>query len=146
VRGALEELLEELAEELGGRVKMFRQNRDLRFARDKSPYKTTTYGLIVDRPASLAGLYAQLSSGGLFAATGYYFLAPDQLDRFRDSAADEGIGPELERALAAVRAAGIETFGEGLKTAPRGYPRVGLLRHKLDMRVGASGEPPPQRR
>jgi hypothetical protein len=33
-----------------------------------------------------------------------------------------------------VQAAGIETFGEALKTAPRGYPRdhprVRLLRHK----------------
>ena len=135
VRGALEEMLEELAEEeLGGRVKIFRQNRDLRFSADKSPYKTTTYGLILDRPAGLAGLYAQLSSGGLFAGTGYHVLAPDQLERFRDAVADDGTGPELERAVAAAGEAGVETFGEALKTAPRGYPRdharVGLLRHR----------------
>ena len=43
-------MLEQLAEELGGRVKMFRQHRDVRFSADKSPYKTTTYGLILDRP------------------------------------------------------------------------------------------------
>jgi len=136
VRGALEAALEELADELGGRVKLFRQHRDTRFSADKSPYKTTTYGVIADRPdGSEASLYAQLSAGGLFAGTGYYVLASDQLARFRAGVLDDDAGPELERALAAVRAAGLETWGEALKTAPRGFPRdhprVVLLRHKL---------------
>ena len=134
VRGALETMLEQLADELGGHVKMFRQHRDIRFAADKSPYKTTTYGLIVERPDSLAALYAQLSASGLFAGTGYHVLAADQLTRFRDGIADDTAGPALEKAIATAEAAGIETFGEALKTAPRGYPRdhprVRLLRHK----------------
>jgi uncharacterized protein (TIGR02453 family) len=135
VRGELEALLEELADELGGRVKLFRQHRDTRFSRDKSPYKTTTYGVIADRPDGEASLYAQLSSGGLFAGTGYYQLAADQLARFREAVADDDSGPALERILADVGAAGLESWGESLKTAPRGYPRdhprVALLRHKL---------------
>jgi uncharacterized protein (TIGR02453 family) len=115
-------------------VKMFRQHRDIRFSADKSPYKTTTYGLIVGGPDSLASLYAQLSRRGLFAGTGYHFLAADQLTRFRDAIADDATGPGLERAIAGAEAAGLETFGDALKTAPRGYardhPRVRLLRHK----------------
>jgi uncharacterized protein (TIGR02453 family) len=146
VRGALEAMLEELADELGGRVKMFRQNRDVRFSADKSPYKTTTYGLIVDRPDSLAALYAQLSSAGLFAGTGYYALSADQLARMRDAIADDATGPALEEAIATARDAGQETFGEALKTAPRGYardhPRVHLLRHK-SMIAGSRLEPGP---
>jgi uncharacterized protein (TIGR02453 family) len=134
VRGALEALLEQLADELGGRVKLFRQHRDVRFSADKSPYKTTTYGLILGRPGGLASLYAQLSATGFFAGTGYHLLAADQLDRFRDAIADDTTGPELERAIAGAHAVGVETFGEALKTAPRGYPRdhprVRLLRHK----------------
>jgi uncharacterized protein (TIGR02453 family) len=134
VRGALEAMLEDLADELAGRVKMFRQHRDIRFSADKSPYKTTTYGLIADRPYSRAALYAQLSEQGLFAGTGYYMLSSDQLSRFRDAIVDDRTGPELEKAIAAAHHAGVETFGEGLKTAPRGYPRdhprVHLLRHK----------------
>jgi uncharacterized protein (TIGR02453 family) len=134
VRGALEAMLEQLADEFGGRVKMFRQHRDIRFSADKSPYKTTTYGLIVERPDSLAALYAQLSSAGLFAGTGYYVLAADQLERFREAVADRAAGPALEAVIAGVEAEGSETFGEALKTAPRGYPRdhprVILLRHK----------------
>jgi uncharacterized protein (TIGR02453 family) len=135
VRGELEALLEELADGLGGRVKLFRQHRDTRFSRDKSPYKTTTYGVIADRPDGEASLYAQLSSGGLFAGTGYHQLAADQLARFREAVADDESGPVLERILDAVHAADLESWGETLKTAPRGFPRdhprVTLLRHKL---------------
>jgi len=134
VRGELEAMLEELADELGGRVRMFRQNRDVRFSADKSPYKTTTYGLIIDRPESLAGLYAQLSGAGLFAGTGYHVLARDQLARFRDAIADDASGPALEAAVGAARAAGLELYGEALRTAPRGFPRdhprAELLRHR----------------
>jgi uncharacterized protein (TIGR02453 family) len=134
VRGALEALLEELADELGGHVKLFRQHRDTRFSPDKSPYKTVTYGVIADRPESLASLYLQLGAGGLFAGTGFYVLAADQLTRFRDAVAAEATGDALARILDDVHAAGIETWGSALKTAPRGYPRdhprAALLRHK----------------
>jgi uncharacterized protein (TIGR02453 family) len=113
---------------------MFRPNRDVRFSADKSPYKTATYGLIAERQDSLAALYAQLSVTGLFAGTGYHVLAADQLTRFRDAIADRAAGPALEKAIAGAEAAGLDTFGEALKTAPRGYPRdhprVHLLRHK----------------
>lgn len=134
VRGALEAMLEQLAGELGGHVKMFRAQRDIRFSADKSPYKTTAYGLILERPDGLAALYAQLSSSGLFAGSGYHLLAADQLTRMRDAVLDDTTGPALERAIAGAQAAGLETWGEALKTAPRGYPRehprMRLLRHK----------------
>jgi uncharacterized protein (TIGR02453 family) len=134
VRGALEAMLDELAGEVGGQVKMFRPNRDVRFSADKSPYKTTTYGLIVDRPASRAALYTQISSRGLFAGTGYRGFEADQLARWRDAIVDDAAGPALEQLIATATATGVEIFGEALKTAPRGYPRdhprVALLRHK----------------
>ena len=113
---------------------MFRQHRDVRFSRDKSPYKTTTYGVIADRPSSLAARYVSVSSSGLFAGTGDYMLARDQLDRFRAAVADDASGPELDAWFRGAGSAGLETVGEALKTAPRGYPndhaRVTLLRHK----------------
>lgn len=148
VRGSLEAMLEQLADEFGGGVKLFRQNRDLRFSADKSPYKTTTYGLVVGRPDSLAALYAQLSEQGLFAGTGYYMMAVDQLSRFRSAIADDTSGPRLEHAIDEATSAGLEIFGgEALKTAPRGYPRdhprVHLLRHK-GLVAGRRLEPTPR--
>ena len=122
VRDQLEALLEELADRLGGRVKMFRPHRDIRFSADKSPYKTASYGLIVDRPKSHAGLYAQLTSAGLFAGSGYHTFAPDQLERYREKAAGRA-GTNLETMLAELRDEGYQLIGDELKTVPRGFDR-----------------------
>jgi uncharacterized protein (TIGR02453 family) len=131
VRGPLEALLDELAAELGGEVKVFRQHRDVRFSPDKSPYKTRTYGVVFARPAPL---FVQVDREGLFAGTGYHELDGGQLERFRAAVASDAAGPALEAAIAAAHAGGVETYGEALKTAPRGYPRdhprVALLRHR----------------
>ena len=134
VRGGLEALLDELSESFGGAVKLFRQQRDLRFTPDKSPYKTTTYGILHGIHGPGQALYAQLSARGLYAGTGYHELAADQLDRFRAAAADDVSGPRLEQAAAAATGAGLDLVGQSLRTAPRGYPRdhprIALLRHK----------------
>ncbi len=134
VRDPLELLLEELCDELQGRVKLFRQHRDVRFSKDKSPYKLTTYGIVFDRPGTEAALYLQLSPAGLYAATGYYELAPDQLARMREAIDDEGAGAALEAAVGGAERAGLEVGGDAVKTAPRGWsrdhPRIGLLRLK----------------
>jgi len=135
VRGGLTAMLQELGETFGGEVKVFRQQRDLRFAPDRSaPYKTRTYGLLYDVPGAGAGLYAQLSSQGLYAGTGYHQLARDQLERFRAAVSDDRTGPRLAEATAAAQAAGLDVVGESLRTAPRGYPRdhprIELLRRK----------------
>jgi uncharacterized protein (TIGR02453 family) len=127
VREPLEDLLDELAGELGGEPRVFRQHRDLRFSKDKSPYKTRTYGAI----HSGAALYVEISARGLFAASGYWRMAGEQLERFRTAVLDDATGEALAAAVASVE---IEVFAPELKTAPRGFPRdhprVELLRHK----------------
>ncbi len=127
VRGPLEELLEELAG--GAPVKLARPNRDVRFSKDKSPYKTRAYGSIDET------LYCELSAEGLFAGTGAYGMDGGQLERFRAAVDDPASVTEIESIVGALDAAGIDTWGEALKTAPRGYPRdhprASLLRHKM---------------
>jgi len=135
VRGGLQAMLDELGAAFGGEVKLFRQQRNLRFAPEGSaPYKTRTYGLLYGVPGIAAGLYAQLSSSGLYAGSGYHQLARDQLERFRAAVADDATGPRLAAATAAAQAAGLNVVGESLVTAPRGYPRdhprIELLRRK----------------
>jgi uncharacterized protein (TIGR02453 family) len=128
VRGPMDALLTELAPEFG-EGKIFRPYRDVRFSRDKSPYKTAV-------AASLAaGGYIQLSADGLGAGCGMYMMAPDQLDRYRRAVADQRTGRALVALVAKARDAGIEVTAHGvLKTAPKGYPkdhpRIELLRHK----------------
>ena len=128
VRGPMEELLDELADEFGD-AKLFRPYRDVRFSPDKTPYKTNV-------GATLAGGgYVQLSADGLGAASGIYSFATDQLDRYRRAVALDMPGEALARIVDDVRAAGLTiTAATILKTAPRGYPRdhprVELLRMK----------------
>jgi len=127
VRAPMEELLAELAPEWGdGRV--FRPYRDVRFSRDKSPYKTHIGAMVGEG-------YVQLSAEGLAAGSGMWEMAPDQLERFRDAVDAERSGKALSKLVAGARAAGLELMAhETLKTAPRGYPkdhpRIELLRYK----------------
>ena len=108
------ELVEELAPEFG-EAKIFRPYSDVRFSKDKTPYKTHI--------------------GAMAAGDGMYGMAPDQLERYREAVASDRTGGELEDVIAAIEKRGIGVAGRDvLKTAPRGYPadhpRIGLLRYK----------------
>jgi uncharacterized protein (TIGR02453 family) len=133
VRGELESILDELSVTFGGTVRVFRQQRDLRFSPDKTPYKLRTYGALQGAPGTAGGLYAELSSRGLYAASGLHRLARDQLERYRLAVAEEDAGASLADATEAAREAGLELHGASLTAAPRGYPRdhprIELLRH-----------------
>lgn len=134
VREQMSALLSELRDKFGGEVKMFRPNRDVRFSADKSPYKTNTYGLLLGSDVAHHGLYASISADGLVAGSGYYVMARDQLERYRERVADDRLGPELARLLAQAEKKDLEIWGESLATSPRGYradhPRIALLRRK----------------
>lgn len=139
IRDPLRALLEDLSEEFGGTPRLFRPQRDVRFAAGH-PYKTRAYAILEGAPAAGGGLYAEVSARGLYAGAGYAFLARDQLARYRAAVDADGAGPELEAAVAGARAAGLEVPGEGLRTAPRGFsrdhPRIELLR-RLSLVAGA---------
>lgn len=141
VRGQMDALLTELSESFGGEVKMFRQNRDIRFSPDKSPYKTNTYGILHGPDLAAQGLYTSISARGLVAGTGYHVMARDQLDRYREAVADDGPGAELTKLTGKAQKAGLELWGQRLATAPRGYPkdheRIELLRRK-SLTLGAT--------
>jgi uncharacterized protein (TIGR02453 family) len=122
------ELLAELEPEFGpGRI--FRPYRDVRFSKDKSPYKTNIAATVE------MGGYIHLSATGLGAGSGMWQMAPDQLDRYRQAVAADASGEELQRLKAAIEKKGIEVSGhDALKTTPKGYPkdhpRADLLRYK----------------
>lgn len=128
VRAPMERILAALEPEFGaGRI--FRPYRDVRFSKDKSPYKTHIGAWLE------SGGYVQLSADGLAAGCGMYQMAPDQLDRYRRAVASEASGPELTDLIATIEKAGVGVHGhDSLKTVPRGYPkdhpRAELLRHK----------------
>jgi uncharacterized protein (TIGR02453 family) len=134
IRGQMQAMLDELSATFGGEVKLFRQNRDIRFSPDKSPYKTNTYGILRGSDLAPQGLYASISADGLVAGSGYHSLARDQLERYREAVAGDASGRALEAAVAKVSSAGLELWGDSLRTTPRGYPkdhpRIEQLRRK----------------
>ena len=130
VRDPMVALTDRLAPEFG-QFKIFRPHRDVRFSSDKSPYKTQ-FGAVTEGEGG-EFYYLHLDADGLYAATGYYQMAVDQLDRFRRAVDGERTGQDLitrVRDLENDYAIG----GHALSTAPRGFrrdhPRIRFLRHK----------------
>jgi uncharacterized protein (TIGR02453 family) len=127
VLAPMRELAAELEPGPGG-SKIFRPYRDMRFSKDKSPYKTEIAAVIGDG-------YVRLSADGLGAGRGLHEMAPDQLDRYRSAVAADATGDELEKIADALRGQGASVQGhQALKRVPPGYsadhPRADLLRQK----------------
>lgn len=131
VKEPMTQLLAELEGEFGA-AKLFRPYRDVRFSKDKTPYKAHQ-GAFVARGPSL-GFYVQIDPAGLFVAGGFYGATAESIARFREAVDTDVRGRELEGIVRAMTEAGFEVGGDRLKTKPRGYdadhPRIELLRHK----------------
>jgi uncharacterized protein (TIGR02453 family) len=131
VKTPMDALCAELAEEFGA-AKMFRPYRDVRFSKDKTPYKTHQGAYIPTGAAT--GWYVQLSARGVMTGGGFYDADSARLGRVRDAIDADASGAALARIVATLTDAGWELGGDTLKTAPRGFdtdhPRIGLLRHK----------------
>ena len=130
VRGPMAALLDELEEEFGP-GKIFRPNRDVRFATDKSPYKLHQGGYVAVESGT--GWYAEVSADGFRLGGGCYHMEPAMLAAYR-TAVDGPGGAVLARLVEGLRGKGWEVGGDQLKTAPRGWsrehPRIDLLRHR----------------
>jgi len=127
VRAPLDALLGDLAPEFGA-AKVFRPYRDVRFSKDKTPYKTHA-AAVVEADGSL---YVQLGADGLFVGGGSWHTESDQVQRLRAAVDDDLSGRQLQAVLDGL--VGWEVVGERLKRLPRPYapdhPRADLLLHK----------------
>lgn len=136
VRAPMEALLTELTPEFApdfGEGKVFRPHRDVRFAKDKSPYKTNC-GAVIEQGRGGGAYYVEVSSEGLRVGGGCFHLQSDQVARFRQAVHTDVHGTALERILGKLRKAGWQITGDTLRTKPRGFaddhPRLDLLKHR----------------
>ncbi|MDP5227795.1 MULTISPECIES: DUF2461 domain-containing protein [Arthrobacter] len=131
IREPMAALLDELSEEFGA-AKMFRPQRDIRFSKDKSPYKTSQGGFAAS--AEGIGHYLHLDAAGLMVGGGFHAHTPDQVTRLRDAVDAPVSGVELAGIIDELTSAGFRIEGEKLLRVPRGYPvdhpRAELLKHK----------------
>lgn len=130
VRTPVVELAKALESEFGA-AKVFRPQRDVRFSKDKTPYKTRQ-GVFV-QAATATGYYLQVSAAGVMTGFGWYHAEPDALRALR-AGIDSADGAELDAMIADLTSRGWTLDGDEVRTAPRGYspdhPRIALLRHK----------------
>ena len=101
---------------------LFRIHRDVRFSKDKSPYKTwaaVQFRHEAGKDAHAPGFYLHLQPGNVLMGAGCWHPARDALESIRDAIAEQ---PDAWfEARDAVVAAGFEFEGEVLKRPPRGY-------------------------
>ena len=134
VKGPLQALAAEI-EGAFGDSHLYRPHRDLRFSKDKRPYKERAAISFGGRgPASVGGQYLQIGAEGLFVGVGSYMMSDGHLASYRRAVHDERYGKQLADIVAAIEAAGYEMRGDSLKRAPKGFdpehPRVELLKRK----------------
>lgn len=131
VREPMAHLGDVLTDEFG-EPKLFRPHRDVRFSKDKSPYKDHQ-GLFVPTSARM-GWYVQVGADGLRTAGGFYASESDQVARYRASVADDVVGESLTGLVNTLSDNGFDIGGDLLATRPRGipadHPRLELLRHR----------------
>jgi uncharacterized protein (TIGR02453 family) len=119
--------------------KVFRIFRDVRFSRDKSPYKTHVAGYLPlagagGRLPGPAALYLHLGTD-TYVGAGQWMMDPPQLERYRAAVIDDRTGQPLAKILARLEQDGFVVGShETLKKVPRGidpeHPRAALTRHK----------------
>ena len=135
-----EALIEELnkyddLETTSGKKSLFRIYRDVRFSKDKSPYKPSWSGFI-KRATALrrGGYYFVIQPGNSFVGGGFWGPNSGDLNLIRAHIAQDDT--QLREILSNKKF--IQTFGtlqgEKLKTAPRGFekdhPALDLLQYK----------------
>jgi len=132
VRAPLAALLDDLAGEFGGQVSVFRPFRDVRFSRDKSPYKTQQGGFLEVAPG--VGYHLQVDAGGLLAGGGFHARDVAQTGRYRAAVTEPGSGEQLAALATSLARAGFAIEGDQVATRPRGvspdHPRLDLVRRK----------------
>ncbi|WP_424185678.1 DUF2461 domain-containing protein [Actinokineospora sp. G85] len=135
VKAPMVALLGALAPEFAdsGEPRVFRPYRDVRFGKDKRPYKTHC-GAVVERGRGGGAYYVEVGTAGLRVGGGCFHLQSDQIARYRTAVAEDVHGQALEKIVAKLAKAGWEIKGDRLKTAPRGtdreHPRIELLKHR----------------
>ena len=103
---------------------IFRINRNLRFSRDKTPYKTHLAILFWEGVAKLesSGFYFHLDKNSLMLGAGIYIFSKPALEKFRENVTDKKKGREFSKAVNDILSKGSYNIGgEHYKKIPSGF-------------------------
>jgi len=112
-----------------------RINRDVRFSRDKKPYKDhqTLWWWEGSAKEGSPGYWFHLTPKSVALAVGLYLADPELLERYRAAVVDERRGHALYRIVKSIERKGYKLYGSSRKRVPRGFapdhPRARYLKH-----------------
>jgi uncharacterized protein (TIGR02453 family) len=108
-----------------GKRSIFRLNRDVRFSKDKSPYKTHA-GAVMTRSGTKNDpgvLYVHISPEGCFVAAGFHMPEPQQLNSIRHAIKDKPA--KFKSVTSALGKAGLPfSANDRLTRVPRGFEEL----------------------
>lgn len=112
---------------------IFRINRDIRFSKDKRPYKDHLdfWFWEGERKTAVSGFYLRITPTAIGIGAGAHGFDKDRLAAFRASVVDEQAGKRLADTVAAVEEAGWEVRGDHYKQLPRGFEASSDIEERL---------------
>jgi len=109
---------------------LYRLNRDIRFSKDKRPYKSHVAALMWEGGAEkhdAPGLYLHVAPNEVIFGGGLYVFEEGRLDRYRKLLHNARAAERLEEALATAKKGGLKPDGEKLVRTPRGFDPEGAF-------------------
>jgi uncharacterized protein (TIGR02453 family) len=104
---------------------IFRLHRDVRFSKDKSPFKTNLGVYLWEgkrKKLECSGFYFHIDPKEFFMGVGIYIFPPELLKIFREKVYDPNLGKELHEALKKVMKRGkYDLGGKTYKRIPKGF-------------------------
>ena len=103
---------------------LFKINRDVRFSKDKSPYKTYMGIWMWDgdrKRMECSGFYLHVEDNRLMIGVGIKMFPKPLLDHYRRAVIDRKLGAELVKTIKKVSSKGYLVNGKHYKKVPRGF-------------------------
>lgn len=101
---------------------IFRINRDIRFSKDKTPYKDhlDLWFWHGERKQALSGLFFRLTADRLILGAGAHGFSPEMLARYRTAITDRDASASLQKIINALEKRSYAIGGDHYKNLPRG--------------------------
>lgn len=102
---------------------LFRVNRDVRFSKDKTPYKDhiDIWFWEGNRKTALSGFYLRVRDKSVEFGVGAHRFSKEALARYRDSLRDDAAAKSLARLVRRLERNGYRIRGKTYKKPPRGF-------------------------
>ena len=104
---------------------IFRLHRDVRFSKNKAPYKTNLGIFLWEGPAKkmeCSGFYLGIEPKLFFVGLGMYMFTPDQIKKFRETVYDTANAEELNKIIKNLKK-GYKINNTHFKKVPRGFEK-----------------------